>query len=467
MTSIIRSYREIPEYISQRALIGTGSKTFTILLSEFDDVKFEYRGGNLMKSKMTIKDWMTLIAVCAAGGTIFKLAYIWETYSVQLQETLNVPFGQMGFMMTAFAFTQFFSYLPGGWLVDFISIKILVPLSLLITGLAGLYYATMPPFIHLLVIQGIFGITTTLLFWEAMIKAVRLIGDKSGHGKGFGFLEGGRGVFGTIFSFLSLYAFTKAGEGAGGMKAAILTYSIILIALGIITFFLIEKNEAEGNLSPKESLQGLVKVIKTKEIWLCGLVIFFGYSAYNGLSFFSPYIKNIFGMSDSLTVGIGIVRQYGIAIFMAPIGGIIADRMGSSLKFLRASLLSAIIVVGIIMLVPANPAYSIVVSVLMLVLAGVFMTIRGTYFAPIAEAGFPAALTGSAAGAASLIGYLPDFFISSYYGNFIDKYPGSTGYVYIFISIIVFAVMGIACAMILSKMLKGKTVKFKKEAEVL
>lgn len=243
--------------------------------------------------KKSFKQWATLIAICMAGGTIFKLAYLRDVFYVAMQEAFGFTNTQFGLMMTAFAVTQFIAYLPGGWITDLVPVKYLIPVSLISTGLCGFWLATYPPFTSVLIIQAVMGITITLLFWEAMIKGTRMIGTAEEQGRMFGLLEGGRGLFATIISFAALWMFTNFGEGRMGLRATMIFYAIALCGLGVVCFFLIEKNDVEGKVNAKEALDGLLHVAKLPRVWVAGGIVFFGYSFYNGLSYFSSYLTEI------------------------------------------------------------------------------------------------------------------------------------------------------------------------------
>ena len=79
-----------------------------------------------------------------------------------------------------------------------------------------------------------YGLTTTLLFWDAMIKGTRMLAEGQGdHGKMFGLLEGFRGIVGTLASFGALYFFNKLGEGTVGLRGTIIFYSAIMVAVGV------------------------------------------------------------------------------------------------------------------------------------------------------------------------------------------------------------------------------------------
>ncbi len=401
--------------------------------------------------KKSVKQWATLIAICMAGGTIFKLAYLRDVFYVAMQEAFGFTNTQFGLMMTAFAVTQFIAYLPGGWITDLVPVKYLIPVSLISTGVCGFWLASYPSFTSVLIIQAVMGITITLLFWEAMIKGTRMIGTAEEQGRMFGLLEGGRGLFATIISFAALWMFTSFGEGRMGLRATMLFYAVALCVMGVACYFLIEKNDVEGKVNAREAMDGLLHVAKMPRVWVAGAIVFFGYSFYNGLSYFSSYLTEICGMSVSVGVAVNIVRQYLIAFIAAPIGGIIADKMGSSINFLKIALALGTVLTGIYLVLPSTVGIVVVIAI-MLVLAAVMMTIRGTYYATTDEIKIPIMMSGAAAGILSIVGNTPDLFIFTLYGHFMDAYPGIQGYRYIFMTMMVFAVLGIGCCFLLSSM---------------
>lgn len=407
-----------------------------------------------MGMEKSSKRWITLLAICIAGGVIFKLAYLRDVFYVPMGEAFNVTNTELGWMMSAYAVTQTLSAIPGGWLVDAVPVKILVPLSLISTGLLGFWLASYPPFWVVLLIQVLFGITINLLFWEAMIKGVRMLGDHKEQGKLFGLLEGGRGLFATMISFLALYVFSAFGEGKMGLRATMITYGAVLTALGFLTYFLIEKNEVEEKINPREALKGLVQVSKYPKVWVAGFIVFFGYGFYNGLSYLTPFLTDEFGISVKTGVALSIIRTYLIAFIAGPIAGVVADKMGSSIKFLKVALLMGAILTGLYLVIPIGDNSLYAMIALMLVLATVVMFIHATYYSTTSEMNIPIAMAGSAAGILSLLGNAPDLFIFTVYGHFLDRYPGLLGYKLVFIVMIAFALLGMGSCILLLSMLK-------------
>ena len=72
--------------------------------------------------------------------------------------------------------------------------------------------------------------------------------------------------------------------------------------------------------------------------------------------------------------------------------------------------------------------------------------LRGIYFALLEECSIPVALTGTAAGIVSVIGFTPDVFMPLLGGYLLDNYPGEEGYRYLFASIASMSLIGLGAA---------------------
>lgn len=427
----------------------------------------------LLGLKKNWKQWLSLFCLCVGGGTIYKLPYIRDVFYVQFQEAFGATNTQMGLMMTVYAITCAVSFLPGGWLTDLIPAKYLVSIGLFTTGATGLLLMSIPPMSVVLLAQGIFGITTTLLFWEAMFKGVRILGSAEEQGRLFGLLEGGRGIASTLISFAALAVCAKLGEGKLGMQGTIIFYSVVLMLLGVMCFFLMDKNPVEGKINARECLAGMVQVLKLPKVWLAGLIVFCGYASYQCLSYFTPYLVDVYGMSASMGSVISIIRTYILAIIIAPIGGALADKKGSKIKFLQYIYVIGIILALLPVFIVPGDGTLIPMVIVMLCVAATVMVLRGIYYSTTAEINIPVVLAGAALGIMSQLGNAPDFFLQTMCGWFIDSHPGRAGYQMVFITMAILCVFGMVFCMILywtnkREMEKEKKVDFKvTDADIL
>ena len=72
------------------------------------------------------------------------------------------------------------------------------------------------------------------------------------------------------------------------------------------------------------------------------------------------------------------------------------------------------------------------------------------------EGHIPLAVTGTAVGFISLIGYTPDIFMGPAMGYLLDNSPGETGHQHVFILLSVFAFIGLITTIIFYHITKEK-----------
>ncbi|MCO7123102.1 MFS transporter [Ihubacter massiliensis] len=316
----------------------------------------------------------------------------------------------------------------------------------------------------LLIIWALMGISAVLPMWAAIIKATRQLGDSNVQGRLFGILESGRSLVPMLYCFgviaLFNFALTKVGTEEKALNFGIVALCCLMFfsALLIWVAFKPEKREAA-------SLKEQATVVKWSEIkfvlrlpgvWLLALIIFSSYLVYICLSFITPYTTEIYGASTSTAAVLATIRTYGIGIFGAMIAGFIADKAGSTTKVIA---ISFVLIAGLLMsffLAPVDKGFLWLVIVLMLLVAFVVFIPRGIYFAVIDEIGIPIKYTGAAVGVASFIGYSPDMFAYAVVGNWLDRYPGISGFHHAFVFMAGVSLAGFVFAAMLYRHIKKK-----------
>ena len=349
------------------------------------------------------------------------------------------------------------------YLADRFSKKILLPLGLIGTGCIGLYLSTFPGYYSILFIWAAFSIFNDMIYWPVLLKSVRLLGDESEQGRMFGFLEAGRGVIDTVVAFSALGIFALLGKGTAGLRGAILFYSITVIVVGIVSYFLLEhdkiviKDKNENVSGNKVAFENMVKALKMPEIWLVAFTIFSVYSVYCGLTYFIPFLKDVYGLPVTLVGAYGIINQYGLKMVGGPIGGFLADKKcKSAAKYIRIAFAVTILAMIIIIMMPHKSMSVYAGMTMTLVFGAIIFTMRAVFFAPMEEIGVPKEMTGAAMSIGSFIGYAPGMFCYSIYGSMLDKTPGIDGYKHVFMLMAVFAVMGFVISSILVNMINKK-----------
>ena len=90
---------------------------------------------------------------------------------------------------------------------------------------------------------------------------------------------------------------------------------------------------------------------------------------------------------------------------------------------------------------------------LIIVAVGTY-AIRGLYFSILNDGDIPIALSGTAIGIVSIIGYSPDIFATPLYGYLLDAYPGIKGHQIIYVILGVSSVIGLITTLKFKKLVK-------------
>ena len=416
-----------------------------------------------MKQKNpNVTKWLTLIIVAFAGGLITKLPYLRETYMAPLQAATGATMTELGLIMSAYGIVNFICYFPGGVLADKFSCKSLIVVSCFGTALAGLWYWTMPTFIWLVVIHGIFAITTVFTFWAAMVKAINRLGTADEQGTLFGLLEGGRGLVGTVVAFGSVAVFGWAADEIGGMQNAILYYSILLGVAGVLALVFMEndkpKTDASGKPENALKMKDFIEVAKMPRVWLCGMLGICNYSALIFHGYITGYLSDAFGLSATVVGNLSVIRTYFMMMVGAFVAGFIADKIGSRIKFMKYAFIGMTVFSSLYVLIPTKGAGIPLVIVNFIVYGLCLYGIKALYFSTIDEVLVPKRLAGTASGVISLVTYAPEMFLYTLSGAMVDKYIGTAtplkGYHNCFIAMAVLSGIGFICGYLLLKMNK-------------
>lgn len=408
--------------------------------------------------KDNFKKWFTFTILVLGGGTIYKLPWLKSVFYVQMQEFMGLSHTQIGTLMSANGLVTTFGFGAAIYFTDKMSKKKSLPLSLILTGLIGLYIAIFfPGYSQLLIAWILFGLTCDMMFWPVLLKSVKSLGGPEEQGTLFGFLETGRGIVDTVVVSIGLFIFTFFGSNANSFKMAIAFFSIVMIIVGIISYFCLEDDVIVKNSEDKKEKLDYKAALKMPEIWVISFNVFAVYSIYCGLTYFMPFLSDIYKLPLALVSIYGIINAYGLKILGGPIGGLLADKkLKSSSKYLQYSFFLAAVLLGVFILLPHQSMNVYFGMVTTLTIGAIVFSQRAIFFAPVGEIEIPSEISGSAMAMASFIGYAPGMFCYALYGNILDRFPGLTGYKIVFVIMTAFAIIGFFLSSYLVSIVKKK-----------
>lgn len=391
--------------------------------------------------------WTAFIILTIAAGLIYRVPYLKTVFYDPLVEGFNLSNAEVGSFMSVYSLTKTAIYIPGGIIADRFDNRKMLVSSTIMLAILTFWYTTIPSFTMLKVIHFLLAFSN-VIFWVSFVKAVRMFGSSDAQGSVFGYSEGIRAVVGLIINFAALGILNQFLMATQPLRYVLIFYGVVYLLLGITMWFVLPKGN-DREKATATSIRDYINVLKVPGVWLVAFLVLSAYSAQVASEYTTTYLTTVFGMT-AVTAGIiATIRSYGIGIFSAPIIGKISDKVGSYSKTVIALFTIEIILAAVLLMIPGNQNILIAAIITVLAFATVMYALRGIYYATMGEARVPLALTGTATGIISVIGYLPDAYMNVMLGNFIDKYPGAAGFKYVFGSIIVFAAIGIVLALII------------------
>jgi len=388
--------------------------------------------------------------LCLSGSIIFWMPFLSEVYYVPMQNAFGFSNTQLGVLSSTFGLISLVSYFPGGWLADRVSSRKLISVALTITGASGFIFATLPSFEVCLVLYGFWGASTALVFWSAMIKATRNWGGKDEQGRAFGALEGGRNFTDLATATIFLAIFAIRGSDNAALSEIILLVSILPLVLAILVWITMK----DGNASREEeygesltpNLAEIIEVLKLPVVWLISIIIMAAYTGLWGAIYFTPYATDVYALGVVWGGAIG-VGKYWLAAIAAIIAGLIADRIGSAKAVLGCFVFmtAGFLAFG---LIPGAPNLMVLLIINAAVISCAVYALRGIYFSLLEQGCVPIAVTGTATGIISVIGYTPDVFVPALAGVVLDADPGAKGFQNLFLFVAALSFLGLMAAFV-------------------
>jgi sugar phosphate permease len=425
-----------------------------------------------MKTKTTaalssegIQRYVKLLFLMMAGGAIYPLLYLRQNFELTLLATLDISLAQLNVAHSVLGTSFFVSYVPSGWLADRFSPRSLLTFSVAMTGVIGLWYGSLPEAKWITLIFGLWGITTGLTFWAALIKGCSLLAPEDQQARFFGLLEGGRGLFEALLATIAVagFAFVVSSFSASdetAMVQVIYFYSGVCLVIGALLWFVLRDTAAGDDGSRgqtakatlRQTLDDLIGLLLNIRVWLVAICILTGYQVFWATYTYSAFLQTQFGLDAIAVAALTTVR-----LWMRPIGAVLAGFIGDRFHPVR-SLGIAILLAGFsliaLLILPADSPYTLLyfaVATSSVVIYGV----RGIYWASFNTTRVEPRRAGLAIGLVSMIGYTPDIYMPLINTYLIDTYGNAVGYQLYFGGVGLSALLGGAAAFYLLSLSKA------------
>ena len=418
-----------------------------------------------MNREINNKKFLTLTLLILSGEFIYFLPYVLSrVFRPTFLDVFQLNNFQLGSLFSVYGVVALLSYIYGGVITDRYSPRKLMSSALFLTALGGLVLASYPSYQTLQILYGYWGFTSVFLFWGAMIKATRLWGGDNNQGKAFGFLDGGRGIVAASMGSIGVFVFTivltsdiesaSVLERQEAFRYVILLSSFMVAFIGLLVLiFLRNMEDKNTNFElPLNTLTNIKGVLKNESIWLLMLIIMCAYVGYKVTDIYSLYASEVMLYDQIEAAEVGALQLYLRPIVCIAIG-LLADRTKNMFwiifGFITMLIGALIFSFGII-----KPDMNFIFFLSLVILAVGTYSIRALYFAVLKEANVAFALTGTAVGIISVVGYSPDIFAGPIMGYLLDENPGIIGHQYVYFMLVIFSIIGLIASIRFARLTK-------------
>lgn len=409
---------------------------------------------NTSNASKNVKRFLLLFALGVAYGFMYVMPYMKSSFYDQMIAAMGCTNAQLGSLMTYYTIALTISYLPGGWIGDKFNPKPVLLVSIFgQAALSFLFMFTYKSYAMAVLVWCLMALTGGFAFWPAIMKGIRMTGTDEEQGRMYGIFEALNGFASLLLSFIMIGIMAIAGKGdlVTGFKSALACMGGLSLVSGLLVLFLMPKNAQYGS-KPEEDTESN----KIPGVWIMAILVWCYVTISAVASYLTPYSTDVLGMSAVVAASIGTIRTYGCRLVGGPLGGFLADKTFKSVsKEQVLGQTACVVTLGIFLILPVGTNSTVLVILLLLVGVAMFLC-KGTYFSVQPELGIPTKVS------ATLIGYLPDMFVHTMFGNWIDQY-GAAGYNKILLYGVGTAVLGIIAAVL--AVVQSKKVAKRKAAE--
>ncbi len=418
-------------------------------------------------SQEKLRKYFQFFLVVLAAGSIYPLIYLKGGYQETILQVFNMTNAQLNSMYTILGWVFVFGYIPSGILSDRFSAKKLLAMSLFFTGLGGLWFAQIPNYEFVMVIFAIWGFFSVFTFWSAHMKIVKLLATEKEQGTFFGVLDGGRGVVEALLASLALFIFSgilgnsiEIVDKRAALIAVIYMYSFVLIITSVLIWFFVQDDKKvlamdadkkEALKSPEFKFSELGNLFKNKKVYLLGLIIFMGYAVFWTYYYLSWFLEVYVGIDPVSVAGTMV-----IVLWMRPVGGFIGGYLGDKIGRTTVQMISlsgaaaCLVAISVIPVMGNQGLFQPLI-----ILLGIFLyAIRGTYWSLLGDLKLDALILGTAIGAVSFIGYLPDIILPQFNTFLWATFGDMGGFNAYFISSAILGIIGVVLVFIFRNIIK-------------
>jgi predicted MFS family arabinose efflux permease len=291
----------------------------------------------------------------------------------------------------------------------------------------------------------LFALSTSFVFWVALMKALRLMGNSSNQGTTYGWYYALNSLVSIAANAVYLKLYMMKDDASDKIFIVIVGMSVVCLIAAVFILLYQEPKIAAAAVEEEDKfrLRDLPEALRNVNLWAVAIIMFMLYAAYSCSSYFTPYFTAHIGIEPNESAVIGFIRGY-VLLMLAPVGGFIADRLlKSTLKFYVIGFIGLFILFLSVLIIPASKD-GLTMAIVISFITSIFLFLMyGIMWSLISEVKIPVRYGATAIGVASLAAYMPDLFLYTIFGNILDNKGDVVGYNVIFITLAAFCIVAL------------------------
>ena len=356
--------------------------------------------------------FLFFILLAIGGGTIFKAMYLREVFYYPWNQFFGFNNTESGIIMSWLGFVGIIAGAISGIIVDkFKNPKTILAFAYLAMGALAIWQSFKPTYNTMFVIVGCMSFVGNGLFLVSMTKIARLIAADNEQGRYFGFLESGRGIAGTILTLIAVSIVSYFESDSFSIGFILRFDACVYFALGVISYIYFPSGVGVIEDAAPKKLSDLLVMLKSVKLWLIALAVTATIFIYQAASYLVPFLSDAYAMEADTAAIIGMIRAYCLAFLIAPIAGVAADKLGSTLKLMGIFFVVGALICLSFIITPRTPSFMILAIVLVICIGAITFGLRGIMYAQVNEVGIPKQFTGTAMGILICIGFSPEAYV--------------------------------------------------------
>jgi FSR family fosmidomycin resistance protein-like MFS transporter len=243
-----------------------------------------------------------------------------------IRSAFNLDYTQSGLVISAFTLAYGFGQLPAGWLADRIDPRKLMTVGISGVALAGILVGLSQTFVLMILFLILMGLLAGGYHPSAPpLISASVRSENMGRSLGFHNIGGGASHFVTPLLAVAI-------ANAWGWRNAYITLGIPTVVFGIVFYILLGRMKARQKANP-DTAKADERTATPPEI-TSRLVVFLILSTFtaaiiNSILSFIPFLMvDHFGVSKEAAAG-SLSLIYLAVFWASPLGGYLADRLGS------------------------------------------------------------------------------------------------------------------------------------------